>query len=309
MSDKPDKPGDDWTGQPPAGKPQPYHAAFYVVPEAEPDDRVVVCAPAVLAMSAAIAVLKSAVREHVTGGVLSGPLDNLRACVDQIDQHDEGWPDDRDRLVAAVLQVASATGCSVQFIQNVEPNGTAQWLDRAAAVASPDGSRGPYSVRVDDDRLTVTSTVLWTGPVDLHRWPAPPAGLDVSYRVMGQRAEVSFRLPVEAAQDEQTSSIGWSRQIKDQFDHVAAVMDAAALRAPKYWFCLLVRDGTRSIVFFSTKRASNIRQAIRVYVAHRDGQELDETDLGVPFENPEAPEEPAEPAPAVGHCRFWRLHV
>lgn len=314
----PKKPVDDWTGQPAAGKPRPYYAAFYCRPDADPDGRIVVCAPAVESHAAAVAVLQAAVREHVTGGVLAGPLDNLRACVDRIDQQDDEWPDDRDRLVALVVQVAEAMGCTVQFIQNVEPDGTAAWLDRVASQYGPAGvGPGPYAVRAElDGSTTITSTILLT-PGTVMAGPLPgglPVDRAVSYRVTGQRADLTVRVPgtpVQAAQEEKVSPVGWSRGVRDQFDVLASVLDAACLRAPRYYFCLLVRDKTHAIVFFSDRRAASVRDAIRLYVAHRDGLDPDQD---IKDQQDQASDEAGgadqpDRAPPAGHCRFWRLHV
>lgn len=275
------------------------YAAFWIDPNAKTDnERVVIVRPFVEKPTIAWSILNAALREDRTGGVLAGPLDNIKATIDAIESKDQMWSSDADQMVAAITVLAERLGCTVTFKQNVRAVNASAWavLDAVGLQAVDTwvtGNECCFRLRGPAESVSVAAQTV-----------IRPVVMDQGDLV------VRFDIPTESvqasAQDIKTEN-GESFQVKLPLDHVEDILELALGKASRpYRFCLLIKNQTRSIVFFGSKNTYDVRQAIAEYVEHL---RADAVQLG----SQDASEEQQQlldsiVAPPTGHCRFWLLH-
>jgi hypothetical protein len=206
------------------------YLAFWLRPEAAPNQRVVVCRPFVKKPTIAWAVLRAAVREARTGGVLAGSVDSLKACVDAIEQADQAWPSDPEQMVGRITSLATQLGCTVVFQQNLTPR--------------------------TDEKVEAAATTK---------------------NAAGESLEIDLSL-------------------NDVEDVVGRLLGNGARRNK---FLLAIKQGQDTLLFYGTKPARTLKQAIDEYVNHvQDRSEAPPED------------EPADlvvDRPHTSQCRFWVL--
>lgn len=286
------------------------YAAFWIDPNATDDNkRVVFCQPFAKKPNTAWMVLRSAIREDRTGGVLSGTEEALNSCIEAIDQKDEGWPDDPDRMVVSITKIATQMDCHVQFRQNVKPDGVADH------VASLDGLVPGVPRLVESDNKTQLVVPMVGDPEKIIPHTKHVGGTMLTldrHPTVSSRSTMTVEY-VEAYRRYQSknNSAGFSETHKIGFDQLDYVLDnMLGPTAKRYRFVLLIRERPNSILFFGTKPAHTVRQAIEQYVDHMtdrqsssdpfsssgDGSGDDSSDL---FDQ--------ITAPAVSDCRLWKL--
>ncbi len=309
------------------------YAAFWIDPKAtDSDKRIVVCRPFVSKPNTAWAVLRSALHEDRTGGIIAGPQENLFSCVEAIDSQDQEWPSDGDRMVAAITKLATQLECTVVFRQNLRPDGSQQhasiWQDLLQATP-----------KVEDEETcgaTITTAlvgspeVIDAGIAQAVNLGWSTAGSDASctwaskmfdgivltlrrYASSPTRAVLEAYYPpnVTAESSTKTNETGFSQELpKFGFDRLDELLDRTLGPTNKrYKFLLLVKEKNGSVVFFGTKKVQNLRQAIAAYVAHLQDRSSDEEESrqsSRPGEHePDLLDDMV--APPVGNCRFWKL--
>lgn len=302
------------------------YAAFWLDPKSQdPNKRIVVCLPFTNKPTTAWAILRSAVHENRTGGILSGPEEKLKSCVQSIDQHDQGWPDDPDRIVAAVTKLAQNMECTIVFRQNVEHDGSSQhamvWQHLTTSepkLVSEDDRRSIVRIPLVGDHVQVEAALEvarhmgWA--VDEHHgaWKTIGNGVRLNfqrYQTTATRADLLIEYAVDAAQMSKQNSAGFSQQVKLSFNSLDEVLDTAlGPTANRYKFILLIKDRMHSILFFGTKQARTLRQAIEQYVDHMsDRPSSDEPRSSKPDSKEEPDVFDQQITPELQHCRFWRL--
>lgn len=298
------------------------YAAFWIDPTAsDPNKRVVFCRPYAKKPNTAWFVLRSAIRESRTGGVLAGPEEDLNACVAAIDQKDDGWPDDAERMVAGITKIAGQFGCTVIFRQNLEPDGAADYSEAWASL-----SLGDVRVTELEDGAVVFLPLVGTpDSVSASLTKAEQLGwkridtaacqktLGTTTLTLMQNTAVQSRagLAIEyalARSDKKRNSAGFSQEVKLPFEKLDDVFDTMlGPTAKPYKFVLLIRERPNSILFFGTKPAQTVRQAIEQYVDHLN----DRPSSAEPKSS--SPDSSADDifdeiaAPSVTNCRFWKL--
>ena len=264
------------------------YVAFWIRPEEHnPNKRLVVCRPYQESPNTAWAVLRASIREKRTGGIIAGPKEDIDKCVEMFEKEDQNWPDDPDRMVAAITTMVreSKTDCQVIFKQNVDPKFTKTWavLDGCGLAAELTGNEEEgWSVNAIGSAAAVETA-------------AEALGENASIKI-GTRLHVRLQEPQEiAAKATLKTSLGESYELKLPLERTEEILDLAlGPDSLGYQFCLLVRNRTHSIVFFGSKITQTINQAIDHYVTHLAGDE-----------DPEVVEDIKRPA--VGQCRFWKL--
>lgn len=316
------------------------YAAFWINPKAEDSNkRVVVCRPFVKKPSVAWAVLRSAVHEECTGGIIAGPLEDLQNCIKAIDEHDEEWPSDGERLVGLITTVARRSRCTVIFRQNVAPSTETKHLQKESATGrvffgEPQASVDGYEFSIVE---SVDSAIEQLGYEleSVHGFVQDSSGrlskktdhgvyALINDPLAPQRAvwrfEVSDEAPrtVKAAglppaperRSEEGETFSMDRR---QFDLLEDIL-SKALDSAKCRFVLLIKTSSGdSIVFFGFKPARTPTQAVDVYVEHlrekappapKKRKSDDEDD----DKKKSKPVEPAEPErPQLRQVRFFRV--
>jgi hypothetical protein len=303
-------------------------AAFWLDPSAkDPNKRVVFCQPFCKKPTTAWAVLRSAVREKKTGGVISGSEEELRALVEKIDQGDQKWPDDQDRMVAQITKMAQQAGLTVIFKQNMEPNGIAQqaavWSGLTVGSPQIDVESGVRSrIRVPltghpvsiDAALQVAAKYGWSVQDYQAALDLPGARITLSrYQTVASRAALEIEYPVSAANlHTKSNPAGYSEEFKFGFDRVNDLFDVMlGPTAKKYRFVLLIKERNNSIVFFGTKPAHTVRHAIEQYCDHLQDKPSSSEPLSSQ-DSSSADDQSSDPIdevvrPHVQNCRFWKL--
>lgn len=300
------------------------YVAFWLDPTAQDaNKRVVFCQPFTKKPTTAWAILRSAVRENRTGGIIAGADDQLRGCVEAIDNKDQGWPDDADRMVGQITKLAEQCGCTVVFRQNIEPDDVATQSDvwaglRAGApyIGTESDLRSTVRIPLTGKATDVAATIAmakqagWTVEEDSAFKYVGGAKLSLQrFRMIETRAALEIEYPV-AAQMTKQNAAGFSQEVKFGFDRLSDVLDTMlGPTAKRYKFVLLVKERTNSIMFFGTKPAHTLRQAMEQYVDHlQDRPSSDEPKSSQPDSKESEPDLVDEiAAPPVGNCRFWKL--
>lgn len=303
------------------------YAAFWLdSANTDADKRVVICRPFVEKPTTAWAILRSAVREKRTGGILAGAEEKLMACIEAIDHQDGGWPNDPDRMVGQISKLAQTMGCTVVFRQNMAPDG----MQQHSSVWSRLGSGGTPEVLQEDMRKSVVRIPLVGSPIDVATaievgrqlgWTqtdfmadqvettiCPGVRLTLSrYPFVNSRASLLVEY-VHAGTDVKTNAAGRSENVKLHFDRVDELLDTMlGPTAKRYKFVLLIKDRTNSTLFFGTKPAKTLRQAIEQFVDHMgDRTSSDEPRASKPESDDRDVFDEAV-TPSLQDCRFWSL--
>ncbi len=274
------------------------YAAFWIDPNAKTDnERVVIVRPFVEKPTIAWSILSAALREDRTGGILAGPLDNLKAAIDAVEAKDQTWSSDPDQMVAAITVLVERLGCTVTFKQNVKAPHASAWavvdaVGLQAVDAWVSGDEYYQRLRGSAESVAVAAQTV-----------IRPVWIDQGDLVL----RFSIDTEVHAATQDIRTAHGESFQIRLPLEQVEDVLELALGKASRsYRYCLLVRDRTRSIVFFGSKNAMDVRQALEEYVEHLRADAVQVGPEGASEEQQQILDSIA--TPPVGHCRFWRLH-
>ena len=301
-------------------------AAFWLDPKTQdPNKRVVFCQPFCKKPATAWAILRSAVHENRTGGVLSGADEELKSLVERIDQADQKWPDDQDRMVAQITKMAQQAGLTVVFRQNMEPDGLAAAVDavRAGLIC------GNPQIVTEGQQTAIIRIPLTGRPIQLATaidtadslgWEATEDCAQKAFgqsrvaitrsRMIASRGFIEIVHEVQAAKPlTKRNSAGYSEEFKLGFDHLDELLDTVlGPTAKKHKFILLIKERNNSIVFFGNKSAQTLRQAVEQYVDHMsDRASSDEPKSSQPDSKEETSFLDEEIAPKLQNCRFWKL--
>lgn len=308
------------------------YVAFWLDPAAQDaNKRVVFCQPFTKKPTTAWAILRSAVRENRTGGIIAGTDELLRTCIEAIDHKDDGWPDDADRMVGQITKLVESCGCTIVFRQNVEPDEVAThsavWANLLAGTPRIDVEsdlRSTVRVPLTGRPMDVVATIMaakqagWTVDEDVAFKCVGSTKISIQrFRMIETRAALEIEYAAASSMSKQNGA-GYSQEVKFGFDKLADVLDTMlGPTAKRYKFVLLVKERTNSIMFFGTKPAHTLRQAIEQYVDHlQDRQSSDEPRSSQPPPKPDKNGKKPEPepdlleeviSPPVGSCRFWKL--
>jgi hypothetical protein len=277
-----------------------YCAVWLQPEESRVNQRVVIVRPIkdkppwVKKPEAAWQILRSAIHEERTGCIIAGTEETLPQCLAAIEKDDQHWPNDTDRMVAAITALAEKHGCTVIFRQNLKPG---------AVEPAPGASVGACTLEAGSPVWTVV------GPAEaITATLQKNEHLKELSRIGSTRVKVGLLDHAEAAaplKDQVDNAGGMSFSQRLSFEQAESLLDVLLQpKAKKFKFALLVRQQTHCVIFMGTKGAvTNIRQAISSYVEHlrgsEDPKEAAETDES--FEN-------SPDVPKTGNCRFWRLH-
>lgn len=311
------------------------YAAFWINPKAEESNkRVVVCRPFVKKPSVAWAILKSAIHDECTGGIIAGPLEDLQNCIKAIDETDEKWPDNGERIVGLITTVARRTRCQVIFRQNLAPSTETKTLQKKSTsghvfFGEPQASVDGYEFSVVEASENALEQLSYELEVE-HGFTQSTSGLSkktdhgtyafISDPVSQQRATWRFEASIEEPRSvtaaglpptpERRSEEGETFAIdRRHFDLVEDIL-SKALDSTKCRFVLIIKPSSGdSIVFFGFKPARTPTQAVDVYVEHlREQPPPKPKKRKSDDDDEEVVVEPPEPArPQLRQVRFFRV--
>ncbi len=264
-------------------------------------------------------------REDKTGGILAGPEDKLKSCVDAIDQHDQGWPNDPYRMVAQISKLAQTMECTVVFRQNMHPDG----VKEHSSVWQHLQASGSPQIDLEDEHRSIVRIPLfgrsseivaametarqrgWVVDEDAGEAFKVEGGVTLTlqrYVSTKNRTDLLIEYPVEAGVDSKQNAAGFSQSMKLPFVKLDDLFDTVlGPTVKRYKFVLLIRDRTNSILFFGTKTASTVRQAIEQYCDHMsDRKSFDEPRASRP-ESDDHDILDEMVAPSIQDCRFWKF--
>jgi len=306
------------------------YAAFWLDPQAEDvNKRVVFCQPLCKKPTTAWAILRSAIHEDRTGGVLAGSEEELHSCIEQIDQVDQKWPDNAARIVSQITRIAQKCACTVVFRQNIKADGVGgvvSSLRQTLYVGQPTMWTENQNSAVVRFPLTghakkldnVRSSLLGNGWINGDEFGLYRSFGDtlVVLKHLGTTTRASLEIvhPVRAAnQTSKRNQAGYSEEFRFGFERLNEILDTMlGPTAKKFRFVLSVKEKQNTILFFGTKPAYTLRQAIEQYVDHL----LDRPSSSEPKSSqPDTDKEDDSASdimdeitpPPVANCRFWKL--